>query len=146
MKFNKKMVECKEISIIIILMTRLTKKDAERILQECIKFVKSHPKNFFSLRKSKKFYGCCYWTRIEINPKSDILSTGIHECVHYLYQNWSETQVRYAEKRIINSANMFDLAEFLYHLSSCLYETEKNKENVEDLGKRVLKRLEINNL
>jgi hypothetical protein len=73
------------------------------------------------------FDGSCNWTDIEIDPRTNLISTAYHECVHYLFPDWSETQVLYAESRLINSLSVLDITFFLKHLAIKLYKGEVQK-------------------
>jgi hypothetical protein len=108
-------------------MKNLTSKECEKLLQECIKLVKKADSKFFILRKLKGVMGLCYWDWIELDPRKDFLPTSIHECLHFLYPDWSETYIRYAESRIMNQASFLKLMEFISCLSLKLYKKEFNK-------------------
>ena len=108
-------------------MKKLGKKEIDKIVKRCISLARRKPPEFFNFKKMKKNWGTCNWTDIELDPRSTILGTGIHECVHYLFPDWCETQVLYAESRILNQANSFDLAIFLKYLSIKIYKTELYK-------------------
>jgi len=114
-------------------MEKLRNKDINQIMSKCINLARRKPPEFFNFKKMKS-WGRCNWLDIAIDPRSTILGTGIHECIHYLFPNWCETQVLYAESRILNRAKTFDLAKFLKHLSVKIYKTEKGK-NI-SLGKQ----------
>ena len=108
-------------------MEKLRKEDIDQIMERCISLARRKPPEFFNFKKMKGNWGTCNWTDIELDPRSTILGTGIHECVHYIFPKWCETQVLYAESRILNRANSFDLARFLKYLSLKLYKTELYK-------------------
>lgn len=84
----------------------------------------------------RKYEGSCNWTDIEIDPRTNLLSTAYHECVHYLYPDWSETQVLYTESRLINSLSVLDIAFFLKHLATKLYKGEVQKVILEKAKKK----------
>jgi hypothetical protein len=108
-------------------MKSLTKKQIEEIHEKCVKLVKRKPAEFFNLRKMNKFEGSCNWTDLEIDYRRELLSTAYHECVHYLFPDYSETMVKYIESRIVNVCDALDLAYFLKILSSKLYKSELQK-------------------
>ena len=105
-------------------MKKLTKSDIDEIMEKCIKLARRKPPEFFSIKKMRRFEGSCNWTDIEIDPRRTFIGTSIHECVHYLFPKWCETQVLYAESRILNQADNLDLTQFLKYLSLKLYKTE----------------------
>jgi hypothetical protein len=108
-------------------MKRLGKKQLINIHNKCLNLIRSKPQTFFIFKKMKKYEGSCNWTDIEIDPRTNLISTAYHECVHYLYPDWSETQVLYAESRLINSLSVFDITCFLKHLANKLYKGELKK-------------------
>ena len=108
-------------------MKSLTKKQIEEIHEKCVKLVKRQPADFFQFRKMKASVGLCNWTDIELDYRRDLLSTAYHECVHYLFPDYSETMVKYVESRIVNVCKPLDLAYFLKILSNKLYKSELQK-------------------
>lgn len=110
-------------------MKALTKKQIVQIHEKCVNLVKRKPPEFFKLKKMNKFEGSCNWTDLEIDYRRELLSTSYHECVHYLFPEYSETMVKYIEKRIVNVCDTLDLAYFLKILSNKLYKSELQKYN-----------------
>lgn len=106
---------------------KLSQDDINEIILKCIKLVKKKPANFFVLKNLRTSMGLCYDDHIEVNPARQFLETSIHECVHFLYPEWSETMVVYAESRVMNSADYEKLMEFSMRLSLKLYKKEKKK-------------------
>lgn len=119
-------------------MERLKEPDIDHIMRRCISMVKRKPPKFFNFINMRKYWGSCNWSNIVITPQSNILGTGIHECLHHIFPNWSETQVLYAESRILNRAKKLDLAKFLKYLSLNIYKTERSK--IVELSKTKRKR------
>jgi hypothetical protein len=105
----------------------LTKKQIYGIHEKCVNLVKRKPAEFFSFRKMKASVGLCNWTDIELDYRRDLLSTAYHECVHYLFPDYSESMVKYTESRIVNVCDSLDLAYFLKILSNKLYKSELQK-------------------
>ena len=85
--------------------------------------------------------GFCHWDWIEIDPRKEFLQTSIHECIHFLRPDWSESMVLYAESRIMNQASYLDLMEFIKCLSSKLYKKEKTKTISKSLKNKSLKKV-----
>ena len=132
--------------MINILMKRLGKKQLINIHNKCLNLIRSKPPSFFIFKKMKKYEGSCNWTDIEIDPRTNLISTAYHECVHYLYPDWSETQVLYTESRLINSLSVFDITCFLKHFATKLYEGElkritlkKRKKKKKNIYKKIKK-------
>ena len=109
-------------------MKSLTKKQIYEIHEKCVNMVKRKPADFFSFRKMKASVGLCNWTDIELDYRRDLLSTAYHECVHYLFPDYSESMVKYIESRIVNVCDPLDLAYFLKILSNKLYKSELQKQ------------------
>jgi hypothetical protein len=109
-------------------MKKLSKKEIEEIHEKCVKLVKTKPAEFFSFRKMRASVGLCNWTDIELDYRRDLLSTAYHECVHYLFPDYSESMVKYIESRIVNVCPPLDLAYFLKILSNKLYKSELQKQ------------------
>ncbi len=83
---------------------KLTKEDSIELFQRIINCIKSKKKGFFTLKKLKGVHGWCEWEDgIILDYRKDFIPTIIHECIHLLEPNWSESQVIYSEKRVINS-------------------------------------------
>jgi hypothetical protein len=107
-------------------MKRLNCEDCENLINQCIKLVKKQDSDFFILKKLKgRVMGLCHWDWIEIDPRKEFLETSIHECLHYINPDWSETMVAYAESRIMNQVTYLKLMEFASLLSSKLYKKEQ---------------------
>ena len=108
-------------------MKTLTKKEIVEIHEKCVRLVKRKPCEFFQLKKMYKYEGSCNWTDLEIDYRRELLSTAYHECVHYLFPDYSETMVKYVESRIVNVCDPLDLAYFLKLLANKLYKSELEK-------------------
>lgn len=108
-------------------MKRLTKEQVIEIHEKCLNLVKRKPAEFFQLKKMRKYEGSCNWTDIELDYRAEILSTAYHECVHYLFPDFSEEMVVYTEKRIVNTCDPFEISYFLKILANKLYKSELQK-------------------
>lgn len=115
------------INAINIIVKKLTNAEIVKIHEKCLNLVKSKPADFFQLRKMKASVGICNWTDIELDYRRDLISTAYHECVHYLYPDYSESMVRYIESRIINCCNSLDISYFFKTLANKLYKSELTK-------------------
>jgi len=127
-------------------MEKLSQKEVDAILQKCINLARRKPPEFFSLKKMKKYMGLYNVSDIVVDPRRDFIGTAIHECIHHIYPNWSETQVLYAESRILNSGDLFDIARFLKYLSLKIYKTESQKYTQKKKKKKPHKPLKIKRL
>jgi len=92
--------------------------------------VKTQPPEFFNLRKMSGTVGLCYFTDIELDYRRDIIPTAFHELIHYLYPDWPESAVRYAESRIINFCTPLQVASFLKILANKIYKAELAKQTL----------------
>ena len=108
---------------------KLTKSDVRHIYRRCLSLVKCKPPTFFNLRKLRGVHGYCNWTDLEFDTRGELLATAYHECIHYLFPDWSETMVLYAESRVINNVTLFDNARFLKYLTDKIYKAAL-KENL----------------
>jgi hypothetical protein len=119
-------------------MKRLTKIQLKRIHEKCLNLLRRKPPTFFIFRKLKGYYGQCDYEKdvVEIDPRRDIVGTTYHECIHYIYPDWSETQVLYAESRVVNTMPILELIKFLKILSTKLYQNEIRKVKVTSKKKK----------
>lgn len=119
-------------------MKKLTKRQLNQIHNRCLNLIRRKPPTFFIFRKLSGYYGVCDYENdvVELDPRRDVVRTAYHECVHYLYPNWSETQVLYAESRLINVLSVLDVALFLKYLSDKLYKSELKKVCLEKRKKK----------
>lgn len=126
-------------------MKRLTKKQLIQIHKKCINLIRRKPPTFFIFRKLGGYYGQCDYEKdvLEIDHRKDVIRTAYHECVHYLYPDWSETQVLYAESRLINTLSVLEITFFLKHLALKIYKGELQKlilEKTKKKKKRIYKK------
>jgi hypothetical protein len=108
-------------------MIKLTKSDLQNLYKKALNLVRTKPAEFFNLRKMRGTVGLCYFTDIELDYRRDIVPTAFHELFHYLYPDWSESQVKYAESRMINHCTPVEIATFLKHLANKIYKAEMIK-------------------
>ena len=105
-------------------MQKLNKKQVAEIYKKCLNLIRRKPSDFLVFKK----LGICGWCLYEqdillIDHRKDLLRTAYHECIHYLYPEWSETMVIYAESRVINQSTILDNARFLKYLSVKVYKS-----------------------
>lgn len=83
--------------------------------------IKKSDSNFFKLKKLKGVMGYCEWEEgISLDYRKEFIATLIHECIHYLKPSWSETQVLYAEKRVINCITIKQLIKLIKNFANCI--------------------------
>jgi hypothetical protein len=122
-------------------MEKCTKKDLQSIYNQCLRLVKRKPPEFFLFRKMRECHGICDYEQdvLEFDHRKEFIRTAYHECVHYLYPEWSETQVIYIESRLINNISLLDTTKFLMNLSKKLYKAELSKTLREKRAKKIKK-------
>lgn len=106
---------------------KLSDEEVLELYQKILTFTKRKPAAFFNLRKMHNTVGLCYWTDIELDYRRDIIPTAMHEILHCLYPDWSESKIKYAESRIINSCTSLEIAEFFKCLANKIYKCEVDK-------------------
>jgi hypothetical protein len=127
-------------------MEKLSKADVQSIYNQCYRLVKRKPPEFFIFEKLK-VCGLCIYDEdvIKLDHRKDVIRTAYHECVHYLYPNWSETKVIYTESRLINSVSILNTIKFMKIVLEKLYKSElykilkesKNKNPQKNLKKKL---------
>jgi len=122
-------------------MEKYSKKDLQSIYNQCLRLVKRKPPEFFLFRKMRECHGICDYEQdvLEFDHRKEFIRTAYHECVHYLYPDWSETQVIYMESRLINNISLLDTTKFLMNLSEKLYKAELSKTLREKRAKKMKK-------
>lgn len=103
---------------------KFSKLKLDKIYKECIDLVKSRRKIDFCLKKLKGSAGICHDDLIEFDYRRDIVPTMFHECIHFLYPEWSETKVLIAEKRLINHLTTLQISYFLKEISNKIFKSE----------------------
>lgn len=73
-----------------------------------------------TLKKMTKVAGEQQGKYIRLNPRLDILSTCIHEILHYLYPEWSEKKVLRTEIEICRSLSPLKFKNILKLISECV--------------------------
>jgi hypothetical protein len=127
-------------------MILLSKYRCNVIYKDIVRLVKSKPPSFFQIKKLRGYSGWCIWEdntsedHIQLDYRHCLLSTAIHECVHYLFPRWSESQVRYTEKRIINNLDTLSLSKLLLELTNKIYQCEFGKHKGIYAKKKTIKR------
>jgi hypothetical protein len=114
-------------------MKKLTKNDVKAVYNRCLSLVRRKSPEFFIFKKLKICGWCLYEEdAVIIDYRKDMLRTAYHELIHYLYPEWSESQVIYAESRVVNGMSVLDNARFLKFLSIKTYKSALH----DDLQKR----------
>lgn len=69
------------------------------------KDLKENPE-IFQICKLRAMHGDCDYEKIRIDYRKDLYATLIHEYLHYIYPDFSETKVLLEERRIINKMSL----------------------------------------
>lgn len=93
---------------------KLPRPEILKIYKKIFSLIKTSEVGFFKLKKLKGAMGYCEWEQgITLDYRRELFATLIHECIHYLYPDWSETQVLYAERRVVNTITSKQVAKLL---------------------------------
>lgn len=120
---------------------KLTKKDIADVYLRCLNLIRRKPIDFVVFKK----LSICGWCKydediLEIDYRKDLLRTAYHECIHYIYPDWSETMVLYAESRVINNVSVFDNVRFLKYLTAKIYKSALQESLSKQRQKRAKKK------
>lgn len=90
-------------------------------IRKLYKLLEQKPE-IFKLKKMKDVRGYCLndGTEIALDHRDELLSTLIHEVIHYFHPDWSEKTVRSAEKYIINNISPKRAGNIVKKLSQAL--------------------------
>ena len=89
---------------------KLSKEESLDLFQSVIFCIKSQKKGFFTFKKLKGVHGWCEWEDgILLDYRRELIPTIIHECIHLINPDWSESQVAYSEKRVLNTISDSDV-------------------------------------
>lgn len=93
---------------------KLSNEESLTLFEKVISCIKSTKKGFFVLKKLKGVHGWCEWEDgVLLDYRKDLVPTIIHECIHLLEPDWSEAQVCYSERRVINTISEDDVIRLL---------------------------------
>ena len=100
---------------------KLSNKDCIKLYKKINELIKKSHLGFFRFKKLKGAMGYCEWEEgIILDYRRELFATLIHECIHYLKPSWSESQVLYAEKRVINSISSSQVIKTLKIFIKCI--------------------------
>jgi len=118
-------------------MSRLNQKHITEVYKKCLNLIRRKPAGFVVFKKLR-YYGWCKEAEdiLEVDHRKDMLRTAYHECIHYLYPDWSETQVLYAESRVVNNCSILENVKFLKCLSDKVYVSVLRQEKAKKKAKR----------
>jgi hypothetical protein len=125
-------------------MQKLTKKETADLYNRCLRLVKQEPPELFLFKKMRGTQGICDWYTLEFDYRKELARTAFHECIHYIYPDWSESKVLYAESRVINSMTSFDVARFLKYFILKVYKAELARYILKKKAKKSKSRKKLN--
>jgi len=122
-------------------MEKYTKEDLSFFHKRCVNLIKRKPPEFMVFKKLKIFGWCLYEEdTLLVDHRKSPIRTAYHECLHYLYPDWSETKVMCVESRMINKLSMLEIAQFMKYFSLKLYKHELSIALQEKRKKRKFKK------
>ncbi len=93
---------------------KLSNESTLELFEKILICIKAQKKGYFVFKKLKGVHGWCEWEDgIFLDYRKDLIPTIIHECIHLLEPDWSESQVAYSEKRVINTIEEHDVVKLL---------------------------------
>lgn len=109
-------------------MEKINKKELSFLHNRCLSLIKRKPPEFLVFKKLGIFGWCLYdEDTLLVDHRKSPIRTAYHECLHYLYPDWSETKVLRVESKMINKLSMLEIAQFMKYLSLKLYKHELSK-------------------
>lgn len=110
----------------------MTKKKLLELNKKCINLIRRKPYDFLVFKKIR-YFGWCYdasfgdQEQLIVDHRKSPIRTAYHECLHYLYPDWSETKVLTVESKMINRLPMLDIATFMKYVAIKMYKSELSK-------------------
>jgi hypothetical protein len=100
----------------------------QHLINKIIKFLKSKPSSFFQFKKIHgRTTGFFKGDHIELDFRKDLVQSTIHECLHAINPDWSETKVIKLEKAIVKEITNIQVATILQILARKIKHTEINQ-------------------
>jgi len=100
----------------------------QQLIQDIITLLKTKPPHFFQFKKIRGLTTGFYKTNhIELDYRKDIVQTIIHECIHVLLPEYSETKTIQTEKAVLKEISNYQVAEMLEIVSKKIKYTEKHQ-------------------
>jgi hypothetical protein len=97
----------------------------QQIIQTIILFLKSKPPRFFQFKRIYgRTTGFFKGDHIELDFRKDLVQSIIHECIHALHPDLSETKVLSMERAILKVITNIEVAEILAILAKKIKHTE----------------------
>lgn len=89
-------------------------------LSRMYKLMKAEPDIVVLKKLSSNIHGLCDFENIYLDYRKDLVSTLIHEFLHYMYPNWSETKVLKEESKIVNALSVAQVKNILKKYANTL--------------------------
>ena len=92
-------------SAIIVLFNMKSREDTYRFTRRFYAYLKNATETVTLKRMQRNTHGSYNYDEHStiLDFRRDILSVAVHECLHYLHPDWSETEVLREESSIMNS-------------------------------------------
>lgn len=89
------------------------KKTVYPFLARMYKLMAEEPDLIILKKLPHNTHGICDFDNIYLDYRRDLVSTLIHEFIHYMYPDWSETKVLREESRIVNALSVSQVKNIL---------------------------------
>lgn len=97
-------------------------------IQNIIEFLRSKPPHFFQFKRIHgRTTGIFKGDHIELDYRKDLIQTILHECLHAIRPDLSETKVIATEKQLMRVITNIEVATVLSIISKKILSTEKHQ-------------------
>lgn len=96
---------------------RYKKENVYPFVSKCYRLLEEHP-DLFSLKKLYNCRGKCYEDSIQLDYRHELISTLVHEVLHFLHDDWSETKVLIQEAKIMNALSLCQVKHILHKFAA----------------------------
>ena len=101
----------------------LTRSQVHTYTRKLYRFLRDgHLIEFRKLRVYRGFihFSASKSTRVELDPRDRVLSTLIHEFLHYQHPDWSESKVLNMERKLINNLSSVQVRNIIKRLAEAI--------------------------
>lgn len=95
--------------------------DKDQFVRKLYKLFRQKPK-IFHVKKLKSARGYCHTDieKIELDYRDEIISTLLHEALHFIYPDWPEEEVLWHETHLINKLSPRQIKNIIKRFSAIL--------------------------
>lgn len=102
----------------------MMKKEICQYVRKIHRFLNNSTKNTVIFKKHRGYRGMIHFEESErlitLDPRDKVISTLVHEILHDMHPNWSETDILEMERKLINSMSNTQIKNILKKLSAVL--------------------------